>query len=310
MAQSTEKPIKQEYTGTDFEVRCCDTNELRNKLETTLYDMAAKNGWPAGYGHVTFSSLIDPEGNYVGLLNGEIVSMISAVNHNDKFAFIGTFMTFDEHQGKGFGTKVFNASIAHCGDRVIGLYAAPHMTEWYKRQGFAQTGTASIYRKQNPEKLPLPEGYNPAYIIPLKDVDFKEVLNFDRRYFPADREKFLHAWLTHPKVTSALVYVKDGVIHGYGALRKCIGDKWCKFGPLFADSLNVAEQLAVAMINALPEGIEYVQFDCLDDNPSVKALAEKLNFPVTPYGGAVLYKNGVPEFDVSGVYAYTSGAFG
>ncbi|XP_055344284.1 uncharacterized protein LOC129592302 [Paramacrobiotus metropolitanus] len=297
---------------TDIEVRCCNTDALRDQLESTIKEWAIRDNWPAGYDSIKFSTLIDPEANFVGLLNKEIVSMVSAVNYGDQLSFIGTFLTADGHKGKGYGTQLFRECLQHAGDRVTGLYSNQRMTEWYKRHGFVQTGTCSIFRKPYTGKVDLPADFPVACIIPAKDLDFADLCRFDRSYFPADRPEFLRAWLSHPKVILAPAFVKDGVIHGYGVLRQCIGDTICKFGPLFADSFVVAEQLALAMLNAVPEGTEIVQFDCLDDNPQTDRLAEKVGFSPTGelHGGRVLWKNGRPEFDVSGVYAYTSGAFG
>ena len=86
-----------------------------------------------------------------------------------------------------------------------------------------------------------------ARAVPLAGVPLTAVLAYDQAFFPDERVDFLRCWIQQPGGT-ALGWIEDGTLQGYGVLRPCRSG--FKVGPLFADSTAVADGLFNALKSA------------------------------------------------------------
>src|SRR5215469_9531743 len=82
---------------------------------------AAQEGWNPGRNDAKCFYAADPEGFFVGLLDGEPVATISAVVYDDSFAFAGFYITRPDMRMHGFGLKMRRAATRHMGSRTVGL---------------------------------------------------------------------------------------------------------------------------------------------------------------------------------------------
>ncbi|TIU25104.1 MAG: GNAT family N-acetyltransferase, partial [Mesorhizobium sp.] len=126
-----------------------------------------------------------------------------------------------------------------------------------------------------------------------------DVLDYDRRFFPASRRSFLDHWLRPPHM--ALAIVRDGTIEGYGVARRCRDG--CKIGPLFSNSLDAATRLFAAFANASGPG--NVHLDVPETSGSFAALLSLAGLQ-PGFETARMYKGKAPQLMQSGVFAITT----
>ncbi len=77
----------------------------RDEVEFAI-DLAAEEGWNPGIHDGRCFYATDPNGFFVGELDGELVGSISAVAYDDSFGFIGLYIVKPEFRGKGIGTRL------------------------------------------------------------------------------------------------------------------------------------------------------------------------------------------------------------
>ena len=100
-------------------------------------EWAAAEGWNPGLSDAEAFWAADPGGFWIAVLGDEPVACISVVRHSDAFGFLGFYICRPEHRGQGHGHALWQAAIAHLGDRCIGLDGVLAQQENYRRSGFA-----------------------------------------------------------------------------------------------------------------------------------------------------------------------------
>ncbi|VUT25816.1 MAG: hypothetical protein MASP_01179 [Candidatus Methanolliviera sp. GoM_asphalt] len=61
---------------------------------------------------------IYPAGCFAGILDGEMISSITAVQYEEKYSFIGLYIVAPEYRDRGYGIKIWNHAIDHLIDEV------------------------------------------------------------------------------------------------------------------------------------------------------------------------------------------------
>ena len=57
---------------------------------------------------------VDPTGFFVGELDGQMVCCIFAIKYDgDHYACLGDWMVLEQYRGRGYGTRVLEAGLAH-----------------------------------------------------------------------------------------------------------------------------------------------------------------------------------------------------
>ena len=115
----------------EFTIRPMLADELKIAI-----DWAAREGWNPGLNDAELFYLADPNGFFVGELNGEIVAVGSAVTYDHTYAFCGLYIVAPEHRGKGYGLTLTKHRLANCGDRNVGIDGVLENVEIYKRIGY------------------------------------------------------------------------------------------------------------------------------------------------------------------------------
>ncbi|MGA9382717.1 MAG: GNAT family N-acetyltransferase [Phormidium sp.] len=262
-------------------------------LELAL-EWAATEGWNPGIGDAEAFYAADPGGFLIGEINGEAISSISAVRYDETFAFIGLYIVKPNWRGQGFGLKTWNGGLQLLGDRNIALDGVLAQVDNYRKfrfqPAYRHIRYAGLGMATNPNKS----------ILPLSDVAIEKLLNYDRQCFPTPRPKFLNKWINQPE-NAAFGFLKDDNLSGYGVIRKCRNG--FKIGPLFAEDLEIAESLFLALIN---NAQNYPVFlDTPDANSPAISLAQK--YSMQPVFECVrMYTRGLPDFDISRVFGVTT----
>jgi thiamine-phosphate diphosphorylase len=262
--------------------------------------LAAAEGWNPGLRDAEAFWAADPDGFFLGLLDGRPAATVSAVRYDSGggggFGFMGFFVVRPELRGQGLGLRLWRtaqAALQARGAAVIGLDAVLGQVETYRKSGFEPARISSRYQGRA-------GGEMPQGLLPLSGGSFDEVLAYDSRCFPARREAFLRSWLDLPGHV-ALGTLRGGALAGFGVLRPCgVG---AKIGPLFADDVAVARDLLRGLLASAPEGPVF--FDAPATNPAAARLAEDHGMRVVFQTGR-MYLGGVPEYDLGREFGVAS----
>jgi hypothetical protein len=180
----------------------------------------------------------------------------------------------------------------------IGLDGALEMRDWYAERGFVFSHRSIRYESIGAERV-LASG-----VVSVADVSFERLAAYDRRCFPAPRERFLRAWLEQPDGL-ALAAVDDDIVRGFGVIRRC--ETGARIGPLFADDAGTAEALLDSLGAFAPDEPIFI------DIPEVNAWAMSLARRRRMYemsGHARMYLGPPPRIAESRVYGISTLEFG
>ena len=219
----------------DFTIRTMRPDEI-----SLAVDWAAAEGWNPGLADAACFASVDPEGFFIGELDGKPAATVSCVNYGASFAFLGFYIVRADLRGSGYGLRIWNAAIAHAGPRVIGLDGVVAQQDNYRKSGF-QLAYANVRYGGTVAAPAAP----PAGIIALSDVPFAAVEADDATVFPAPRSAFLRAWIGAPGHVGC-AFMRNGRLAGWGVIRPC--RKGFKIGPLVADDRATAEAVLSALL--------------------------------------------------------------
>ena len=258
-------------------------------------DWAAAEGWNPGLADAACFPSVDPEGFFIGELDGAPVATVSCVNYGARFAFLGFYIVRADLRGSGYGLRIWNAAIAHAGPRVIGLDGVVAQQDNYRKSGF-QLAYANVRYGGTVAAPAAPQ----AEIIALSDVPFAAVEADDATVFPAPRSSFLRAWIgARGHVGCALL--RDVRLAGWGVIRPC--RKGFKIGPLVADDRATAEAVLSALLARVGGGEIFL------DVPGInrEAIALAQDFGLAPvFETARMYTGAIPPLRLERVFGVTS----
>lgn len=254
----------------------------------------AEEGWNPGHADGPCFLAQDPEGFFLGRVDGEPVSAVSVVNYGDAFSFLGLYLVKPEFRGRGHGLATWRAALPRAGARPVGLDGVVAQQDNYRKSGFTTSHRHIRYAGE-----PRPTGVGAA-AVRLADVPFESVLEYDGQCFPGPRPVFLREWFVAPgHVTRALV--ADGRLAGYGVIRPARDA--ARVGPLFADTQAGAAILFDALVAGFGGGPLVI--DVPEDNPDALKLAAELGLePV--FECARMYTGPVREVRRERIFGVTS----
>lgn len=261
-------------------------------LELAL-DWAAAEGWNPGLHDAHCFYAADPDGFFLGELDGVPISSVSAVRYGAGFGFLGLYIVKPERRGQGFGLEVWRTALDRLGDRVAGLDGVVAQQENYRKSGFRLAFRNIRQRGEG-------GGEAPAGLTDLSAVPAHEIARYDGSAFPAPRGEFLKCWTNQPQAVA--LGAKDGTgLKGYGVLRACRDG--FKIGPLFADDERTAERLLSGLLARAPGAPVFL--DTPEANPAAVALAAR--HAMTPvFETARMYRNGAPEMRLDRCFGVTT----
>lgn len=277
----------------------------RPELDFTL-GLAATEGWNPGLGDAEPFWQADPHGYFLGLLEGRPVACISAVNYGQgrqgvetcpSFGFVGLYIVVPELRGCGYGKRLWDAVLSAQTAPTIGLDGVLAQQDNYRKSGFVLAMRNCRYQGDLGAKH---GGTVQPGLLPLSGFPVEEVLAYDRRCFPAQRENFLRAWLTAAGHT-ALGLLRNGRLAGCGVIRPCLVGS--KIGPLFADDEAAAQAIFSGLCARAQPG--HVFLDVPLPHAGAVRLAEASGMrPV--FETARMYRGPVPDTDLGRIFGITS----
>ncbi len=276
----------------NYTIRTMTESDLRIAIE-----WAAAEGWNPGLHDAESFFAADPNGFFIGELDGDPVSTVSAVKYGKSYGFVGFYIVKPELRGRGYGIQIWNAGIQYLGDRNIGLDGVLEQQENYKKFGF-KLAYSNIRYEGKSERKKLSRDLR---IVDLSYVPFEDILSYDQPFFPEERTLFLKSWVGQP-AHYALGVMQGEQLAGYGVIREC--REGYKIGPLFGDTSELAEALFLALTNKVKVSAK-VYLDVPETNTAAIALAEKYQMkPV--FETARMYTKYTPEIPVQKLFGVTS----
>ncbi|NEQ45042.1 MAG: GNAT family N-acetyltransferase [Leptolyngbya sp. SIOISBB] len=225
-------------------------------------DWAAAEGWNPGLHDAACFYAADPSGFLMGWLNDQPIAAISVVKYGPSFGFLGFYIVRPEFRGQGYGWQLWQTGLQTLVGRIVGLDGVVDQQSNYFKSGFQLA-----YRNIRYEGVG--DGQPPSSsvdaIVPLSSLPIEQVIEYDRPFFPDDRATFLRCWLTQPDSVAVGILASTSLV-GYGMLRPC--RQGFKIGPLFADTLAIADALFQHLKAQVPEGQSFYL-----DVPEVNAAA-------------------------------------
>ena len=272
----------------DFIVRRMTRPDLERAFQWSL-----EEGWNIGLRDHDVFYATDPNGFFIGELDGEPIGSVSGVAYGKNFGFIGIYIVAQPFRGQGYGLPLFRAAMDYLNGRTIGLDGVVAQQENYKRSSFR-----FLYRNRRYEGIG--GGEIAPNCVPLASVPFEVLDAYDRRHFPAPRPQFLQGWIRQPEAV-ALGIAQNGKLRGYGVIRRMIHG-WA-IAPLFADSESVAEALFQSLAAQHPG--EPILLDVPEINPQAVALAQRQG--MTPvFETARMVVGPEPDLPYSEIFGVTS----
>jgi ribosomal protein S18 acetylase RimI-like enzyme len=258
-------------------------------------DWAAAEGWNPGLADAACFATVDADGFFIGELDGAPAAMVSCVNYDASFAFIGFYMVRADLRGRGYGLRLWKSAVAHAGQRVIGLDGVVAQQPNYKKSGFALA-----YANVRYGGILAAPGAPAAATTALTDVPLAVVAASDRTVFPAPRAAFLRAWIDAPGHLGRAL-LRDGRLVAWGVIRPCRTGH--KIGPLVADDRAAAETVLAALLAARGGGEIFL--DVPSVNREAVALAQGLG--LTPvFETARMYTGAIPQLRLERVFGVTT----
>lgn len=277
----------------NYVIRCMTRPELDIALA-----WAKLEGWRPGVHDAEHFYATDPNGFFVGLLDDRPIACISGVKYGDDFGFIGFYIVKPEWRNQGFGIRLWQTAMNYLQGRNIGLDGVIEQQPNYQKSGFHIACRHVRYQgTYSHAEAALATG-----IVEIDGVPFEQLLDYDRRYFPASRAEFLKSWIRQKQGAALAAFSAESKISAYGVIRACDGG--FRVGPLFADGYNEAARLLKALLSRIPRNSEFF-IDIPEPNRDALRLVADYGMEAV-FETARMYTQNSPDLDLSGLFAVTS----
>src|SRR4029077_6950102 len=160
---------------------------------TLAVDWAAGEGWDPWLTYASCFAAAAQGGFLLGDLAGAPAAILSVVNYDEHFSFLGFYIVRSALRGRGFGLRIWQAGMARAGSRAIGLDGVVAQQDNYRKSGFmfAYTnirngGWGAPFVERTPST------------VSLTEVSFDLIARDDATVFPAARPTFLSTWIAAP----------------------------------------------------------------------------------------------------------------
>lgn len=276
--------------NTGYRIRKMKASEL-----SIAVDWAKAEGWNPGLHDATTFYAADPNGFFIGELNGEAICVANAVNYDNRYSFFGLYIVKKGYRHQGYGIEMTKHCLAYAGNRNSGLDGVLENIPIYER-----TGYHFYYKNIRYQHMGLPSSMDDAHIQPLTSIPFEDIVEYDRTCFFSSRDRFLKQWISQPDAI-ALGYIDNGKLLGFGVCRQCYTGY--KIGPLFADNSEIAEKLFLALQNNKPNSPVFI--DIPETNIIGQMLVSKYKMQ-NVFATARMYTQELPALDYQKIVGVTT----
>ena len=190
---------------------------------------------------------------------GEIIGTATAMNYENKVAWIGMVLVDRKFRGRGISKMLLTALLEQKPGRSVRLDATPAGQKVYQKLDFKDE---YLIHRMTIDSVPAKtlEYDHKQSVEPVRPGDIPEIVEYDRRVFGIGRQSLLE-FLIKNYPESVWVLKKAGNIKGFALGRK--GARFSQVGPVTASTTEEAKQLILKSLTGL-EG-KPVVIDILDD---------------------------------------------
>ncbi|MDR2203654.1 MAG: GNAT family N-acetyltransferase [Nitrososphaerota archaeon] len=172
--------------------------------------LANTMGWGMDISDFGFSQFLEPEGCFVLCEGSTPVGLATCVGFG-KLGWFGDFVVEKESRGRGGGGVLLGHAIDYLrsmGVESVGLYAYPHLEDFYGRFGFRVGSGLKVLCNDLLQA-------NSLFVGGFESgVDFSLLSDFDCEFFGADRSRLLEGIL-QKRGNLCFVARENGVVVGY-----------------------------------------------------------------------------------------------
>lgn len=264
----------------------------RSELDLAV-SWATAEGWNPGRSDADSFFAADPDGFFVGTLEGQPVASISTVAYDANYGFLGMYIVKPELRGLGYGIEIWNTAMAYMGDRNVGLDGVVAQISNYEKSGFK-----NAYRDVRYQGIG--GGTAPQGLTKLSEIPFAKLAAYDAAVFGVRRDNFLACWLRQPGCRGVAA-IRDGQIGGYGVIRPA--QTGYRIGPLFASDEATAETMFQALAAEVDDATIFI--DVPEINRAAASLIKRHKLAPT-FECARMYNKKVPDTPIEKVYGIAS----
>ena len=170
----------------------------------------------------------------VSLSDGTLVASTLVLPYGGDFAWVSMVLVHPAHRRKGYATQLLRTAIADLERRRLTpiLDATPAGQAVYRQEGFADRWGFKRFFSRETNRIARVDGT----VRPVRDADWKQILELDREAFGASREPMLRA--LHRRLPQAALIVEgEGFVFGRD------GREAAQIGPLVARDSSSARAL-------------------------------------------------------------------
>ena len=216
-----------------------------------LTHRAVAEDWHVGLHDFSCAYEFDPNGFFVGEIDGEVASHIAVIRYPNHSSFLSAIIVDKKFRGKGIATEDTYLCLGVCDKTyTIGGDFGDSLYSLGEKLGF-KTAWNSYHAAISLEKIvtSLRKTTFPSSVAvkSIRDVKMEKVLKYDQHVFGTARHKFISKWISAPgNFGWAAVNEKNGDVLGYAVIRQVIRaglDIGLAMAPLFANNAHIAKYL-------------------------------------------------------------------
>ena len=220
-------------------------------------DLASTVDWGMETSDFEFGLQLEPEGCLVLFDDLERIGIATCISYGE-IGWFGNLAVKETYRKRGAGTLLVKNAVSYLkakGVTTIGLYAYPHLVNFYGKIGFKPNVEFDVLQA-NSVSAPFLQNIEEYLKLP-KAQDFSGILKFDAMYFGASRGKSIEPLLRN-KNNFCYLASEGEVIVGYIASKVYEGT--AEVGPLICKRSHVgtAESLLKAVLGKLHGSSAYL----------------------------------------------------
>ena len=233
--------------------------KLKNEDFPAAINLANTMNWNMTTADFEFNKKLEPNGCFALKEKSKIVGIATCISFG-KVGWFGNLIVEEKQRKQGAGTRLVKHSTNYLnsiGVTTIGLYAYPHLVDFYSRIGFKRDKDFIYLKAQINISGQAHKGK--SNLKKPRQTDFPKIIDLDAKCFGTSRKKLLQPILKD-KETVCLLDKREGNILGF-ALANAYNDS-AEVGPLVCNKTDadVAKELLAAILHNLTSAEVYMCF--------------------------------------------------
>ena len=227
--------------------------EMRAEDFPFAVKLANTMDWNMAESDLEFMSKLEPDGCFVLFHAQEPVGIATCINYG-KTGWFGNLAVKEEHRKEGAGTALVKHAVQHLRSRgveTVGLYAYPHLVDFYGKLGFAPHGDFVVFSGKPSSS----RGSGDFQSIKRKDIP--TIIEFDIECWGWNRKKLLEPILLD-KDNLSLLSSENNEVVGFVAAK--VYKDMAEIGPFICrrDRSDVGVDLLQAILAKLRKLETYI----------------------------------------------------